>query len=55
MKYLLFYRDKWSELTVGMYDTYGEALIAMVRARKWYNQRPLCDPVRFCILEVSYD
>lgn len=55
MKYLLFYRDKWSSLAMGIYDTYGEALIEMVRARRWYDRHPYCDPVRFGISEVQDD
>lgn len=52
MKYSLIYHDKWSSLVMGIYDTYGEAILVMLKARMWLygpHERIL---VRFEIWEV---
>lgn len=55
MKYLLIYYDKWSSLVMGEYETYGEALIAMLEARKWHEQHRSYNIVRFEIREIRED
>lgn len=52
MKYSLIYYDKWSSFVMGKYETYGEALLAMLRARKWV--RLSTTKVRFEVREDQY-
>lgn len=54
MKYSLIYHDKWSSLVMGKYDTYGESLLAMLEARKWYEKHHGYNIVRFEIREDCY-
>ena len=55
MKYLLIYYDKWSSLVMGKYETYCEALIEQMKARRWHELHHSCNPVRFEIKEVHDD
>lgn len=52
MKYSLIYHDKWTTLVIGVYDAYGEALLAMLKARKWLYDHHDHNIVRFEIREV---
>lgn len=47
MKYILIYYDKWSSLVMGKYETYCEALLAMLEARKWHELHHGYNIVRF--------
>ena len=51
MKYLLIYHDKWSTLVMGKYETYGEALLEMLDARRWHEQHHGYNIVRYEIRE----
>ena len=52
MKYSLIYYDKWTSLVMGEYDTYGEALLTMLKYRMlWYDHHDH-NIVRFEIREV---
>nr|DAH39836.1 MAG TPA: hypothetical protein [Caudoviricetes sp.] len=55
MKYSLIYDDKWITFEIGKYETYGEALIAMLEARKWHEQHHGYNIVRFEIREIRED
>lgn len=50
-KYLLIYYDKWSSLVMGEYETYGEALLAMLEARRRHEQHHGYNIVRYEIRE----
>lgn len=56
MKYSLIYDDKWITFEIGKYETYGEALLAMLRERQkvraWYEHHRSGNIVRFEIREV---
>lgn len=54
MKYSLIYHDNWSSLVMGEYDTYGEALLAMLKLEKWHEMHPGDNIVRFEIREDCY-
>lgn len=54
MKYSLIYHDKWSSLVMGKYDTYGEALLAMLEARKRHEKHHGYNIVRYEIREDCY-
>lgn len=55
IKYFLIYYDKWSSFVMGEYETYCEALIAMMEARKWHEQHHGYNIVRFEIREIRED
>ena len=55
MAYLLIYRSKRFSLLIGEYETYGEALLAMLKGRRWLELHNIYNVVRFEISEVSYD
>lgn len=56
MKYSLIYDDKWITFEIRKYETYGEALLAMMRERQkvraWYEHHRSGNIVRFEIREV---
>ena len=55
MSYLLICDGMWVSLVMGEYETYGEALLAMLKFRMWMYDHPDHNIVRFEIREDGYN